>query len=212
MKSQITYSSDGKSLIKICRSETECANELHVYNLGLDFTPKLLNKIDEKTIEISYIKGNSLKDEIDFDFSKPAEQLAKLHKSTIKEGIVLCHLDNNPRNYLIEKETGKFYLIDFSESGYSLPENDLVNFLLFWAAILPPNRFQNAMQRFLEGYKSPELLDNKRQRSHFSQWINVFDVRRRKYCKNPGTKFAWQIDNRKYLLTNFYTLVRSDKK
>jgi len=203
MKSQITYSSDGNSIVKRCQSPEECANELRVYSLHLDFTPDLLRIIDERTIEISLIKGNSLSNETEFDFSVPGNLLSQLHRSLHQDDKVLCHLDTNPRNYLIEDETGRYFLIDFSESGFSLPENDLVNFLLFWAAIIKPDRFQRAMRDFLAGYEAPELLNQSRQ-DIFPQYFDTFDERRRKYCKSPGTVFEWQRSNRHYLINNFY--------
>ncbi len=210
MKSRIILSEEGDSIIKYCRSSEECANELRIYNLQLDFTPKLIKIINDNTIEISRIRGSSLSDKTDFNFSIPGKLLSRLHRSLKLEEKVICHLDTNPRNYLIEEETGAFFLIDFSESYFSLPENDLVNFLLFWAAILPSDHFQPAMRDFLAGYDAPELLKMNHQEL-LSQYIDIFDERRIKYCKTPGTVFEWQKNNRGYLLSNFYPILATKR-
>ena len=207
MKSQITYSADGKSIIKTCRSVRECEQELLVYNLNLNFTPRLIQRISDTTIELSLIRGSSLAKQTDFDFSQPAEKLSLLHRSLRWEDKVLCHIDTNPRNYLIEEKSGFIYLIDFSESGFSYPENDLVNFLLFWAAILPVEQFQNAMSVFLQGYGAPDLLRSKGQDTLFTEYVGLFDERRRRYCKQPATTYDWQISNRNFLLQNFLRIL-----
>lgn len=207
MKSQITITPDGKSVIKRCRSVAECTNELRVYKLNLPYTPQLLKLIDDRTLELTRIIGRPFSTEIDFDFSMPGKMLATLHLSDSHQDQVLCHLDTNPRNYLIEETTGKYFMLDFSESNYSYAEHDLINFLLFWAAILEPDHFERAMQDFLTGYHAQKLLNRHSQPELFTKWIKAFDDRRRKYCKNPCTVAEWQERNRKYLLNNFYRIL-----
>ncbi len=205
MKSEICYSQDGKTVIKKCRTAGECEKELRVYRLALPGTPDLIKIIDERTLELKRIYGKSLSTESDFDFSKPAAMLSDLHKKLgNNEGKVLCHLDTNPRNYLIEEKTNDYYFIDFSESDFSLPENDLLNFLLFWAAILPPVDFKKGMKDFLSGYKAKNLLAKQRRDQYFQGWIDIFDERRRRFCKNPRTVPAYQTANREYIMYNFY--------
>jgi hypothetical protein len=208
MKSEISYPISGKSVIKRCRTAEECANELQVYRLELENTPRLLRIIDERTIEISRIFGNTYSGEKDLNFSEAGKLFSQLHSASKKGDMVICQLDTNPRNYLIEKDTGRYFMIDFSESAYQLPENDLFNFLLFWAAILRVEEFRSKNEDFLRGYGSWELLDEKRKETHFPIWIAEFDERRRKFCKNPGTELDWQKMNREYLIEHFYDILR----
>ena len=204
MKSEIMLSQDGRSLIKRCRTVDECSREIRVYRLRLPFTPELLRVIDERSFEIANIKGDPLSPLQQIDFRIPGRMLATLHLAAPQEGEVLCHIDTNPRNYLIEKETGDYYMIDFAESRYSLPEHDLVNFLLFWGAMLEPENFGIVMQHFLEGYETRHLLDPAR-KELFQGWFNAFDERRRRYGKIACVDAEWQRRNREEILTGFFT-------
>jgi tRNA A-37 threonylcarbamoyl transferase component Bud32 len=204
MKSKLVYSDDGKSLIKYCRSQEDCANELRVYRLKLAYTPELIRIIDDRTIEIARIRGKTLSAELNFDPFRIGRMLSALHEAKSKDDLVLSHIDTNPRNYLIEDRSGDYYYIDFSESRYSYPEHDLINFLLFWAAILPNNKFINVMHDLLNGYNTTILFDRDREKSLFPEWIEIFDNRRKQYGKTPCLNEEWQKRNRQYLRKNFY--------
>jgi|GEM_PF-1032452 len=209
MKAKLVYSDDGRSLIKACHSREECANELRVYRLKLPFTPELIRIIDDRTIEISRIRGRSLSNEHNFDPFRIGRILADLHKSEKKDGLVLSHIDTNPRNYLIDEESGKYFLIDFSESGFSYPEHDLVNFLLFWGAIFSFNQFVKTMDGLLNGYNGDTGLKPGREQELFPDWIEIFDERRRRFDRSPCQDEAWQARNRQYMSENFYRVVQN---
>ncbi|MFA5498059.1 MAG: phosphotransferase [Candidatus Cloacimonadia bacterium] len=209
MKSELTVSPDKKSIVKKCRCRKEFENELRVYRLNLDFTPRLLSHNEETLeIEMSYIDGAHLWGVNSIDFIALGDLFGKFH-SSYKEGeMVLSHRDTNPRNYLYDISSKKYYFIDFAESGLSFPENDLVCFLLFWGANCHPSEFDHIMVGFLRGYHNYiEMLDEDRT-SLFREWFDDFDERRRVYGKTPCLNQDWQERNRAKLLDEFYQLLR----
>lgn len=203
MKSRILFSDNGKTVIKECRTKEECDKELHVYNLKLEHIPELVGKIDERTFEMKRIFGRTLAQDTEFDFQEIGKLFAALHETERINEKVLCHLDTNPRNYIIEERTGQYFFIDFSESGFGYPENDLINFLLFWAAILPTDRFTAGITDLRKGYRLRGVIAEDRIKKMLPEWIEIFDKRRKRYCKNPATVFDWQKRNRELLLNSF---------
>lgn len=203
MKSTIITDCERQIVKKICRSEEEFQNEIRGLSLGLPFTPQLYSAYQDKVVEMELIDGETLSDNNKLDFSKLALLFSGLHAATAKQGKALCHLDTNPKNYIIQTATGRYYMIDFSESGYSVAENDLVNFLLFFAAMYEPERFADAMKILLKSYSSKKLADKTR-KPLFNCWMEIFDRRRQKYGKNRGLNQAQQEVNRKHLQSFFY--------
>ena len=88
---------------------------------------------------LEYIKGNPIVDIDEPDFAMLAADISALHELENKAGKVICHMDNNPMNFIYTKD--QFYMLDFSEWEYDLPEKDLIHFLLFWASIYNSNKF-----------------------------------------------------------------------
>ncbi len=209
MKSKIIVDKIKGCVIKQCRNKAEFDRELEVYSLQLDFIPELLEIKDNYVLEIAYIDGVTIAPDSPESYSEIAEIYAKLHLATIKGEKVICHLDNNPANYIKEKSSGRYHMIDFSESGYSYPENDLVNFLLFRAPYFEPNEYEKYFSPFLSSYQAINLIEMKH-KGLIYDWIDIFDERRRKYCKSRCVNTEWQKVNRDMILKNFYsTILRS---
>ena len=205
MKSTIKISSGGKTILKTCRSKEEFENELRVYRLELDFVPKLIAVHDGLILELQYIDGVTLSPETRLDFEKMGQLFTDFHQATTNGEYALCHIDTNPRNYLIT-DKGTYYMIDFSESSYSYVEHDLVNFLLFWAACYEPNRFESSSHLFLNSYQNKGLCDPTRNEL-FNEWFNAFDERRRKHNKTLCLNEEWQKRNRNIIIDDFYRII-----
>jgi len=208
MKSSLTISVEKNSVIKTCRSREEFENELRVYSLGLDFTPRLVS-YNEKGYEltISYIEGVSLWEVADVEFATLGNLFSKFHNSIIQSEYVLTHRDTNPRNYLYDKKLNRYYFIDFAESGFCYPENDLVSFLLFWAANCEPAVFDKILTTFLDGYRRNAKNLDVRRKKHFIEWFNDFDERRRTFKKTLCLNEIWQQKNREKIMSGFYALL-----
>lgn len=211
MKSKIIINPGGKSIDKVCRNREEFLNELRVYKLRLEFLPQLKGFNEEKNIiKLKKIEGKTLSTETELDPAEFAGMFSALHAATHisdknhnKNDHVICQIDTNPRNYLIREYDRKCFMIDFSESDYSVPEHDLVNFLLFWAACYEPERFRYFLRKFLSNYKNKYLVCANRL-PLIQRWIDIFDYRREKYCKNPYIVKEWQDKNRQ-LIRSMYS-------
>jgi tRNA A-37 threonylcarbamoyl transferase component Bud32 len=208
MKSNLNISVEKNSVIKTCRGREEFKNELRVYSLGLDFTPKLLS-YNENSFELtmSYIEGASLWEVPGVEFVILGKLFSKFHNSINQGEYVLSHKDTNPCNYLYNMKLDRYYFIDFAESGFCYPENDLISFLLFWAANCEPSEFNKIMTVFLSGYRgNAKCLDIERKK-HFIEWFNDFDERRRAFNKTPCKNETWQQQNREKIMSDFYVLL-----
>jgi tRNA A-37 threonylcarbamoyl transferase component Bud32 len=203
MKSEIVYPESGNVVHKKCLSEKAFQNELRIYHLGLKFLPKLISAEDDNTLVIERIEGENLNTEQDLDFVLFAEMYSLLHTATFNSQKVICQIDTNPRNFIIRKSDSKYFMIDFSESDYSYPETDLVNFLLFWASCYKPERFSSVLPTFLNSYPAKYLL-SKRNRVDIEDLIRKFDSRRKLFRKTPCLNRKWQDENRELLKTKFY--------
>ncbi len=156
--------------------------ELKIYHLKPDFAPQLLDHNNRDTLILSYIPSVTLFQYITcdqhVDFRPIARLHQKLHGLKQHDGLSLCHIDTNPRNYLYDGNI--WWMIDFEESQMSEPEEDAIHFLLFLASEYPSSMFRNAVRSYLSVFQEGYLrLD--RWRSLFPVWIDRFDKRRKRY-------------------------------
>ncbi len=210
MKSQIDVSNNGNSILKTCRSHEECFREIRVYSLGLDFIPKYRGLQGTNKILLERIIGKSISLSIVLDASQLARMFSILHLKTLikiasphQTYRTICHIDTNPKNYLIRAADGKYFMIDFSESYYSIPEHDLVNFLLFIAASHQPDKFKSFLSSFLSSYTNKKIISN-RHKTLIIKWTSIFDHRREKFRKSLNINREWQYLNRRLILNSFY--------
>ncbi len=139
-------------VIKHFRRPEEFYRELEVYKLGLEITPKLLDNHEAVWIATSRVDGIPYLDSPDgFDPALLASTISALHSSIIKDGMCLCHIDNQPGNLLWNGQ--RYYLIDFADSRLDLPETDITHLLLFWAEESEPQRFRSMARNFLTAYR-----------------------------------------------------------
>lgn len=206
MKSKIVFLEKCKTVLKTCRNKQEFDRELAVYNLNLPVTPKLISSRADLTLELEMIDGETISYQNELDFSCFAYLFSVLHDRTRQSNKVLCHIDTNPKNYLFRKYDSRYFMIDFAESMYSVPEHDLFNFLLFLAAIYEPEKFEISCQRFLTSYGLKHLLDSAR-KDNFNLWIDIFDRRREMFNKGQTAVDNRQDLNRFLLTTSFYSFL-----
>lgn len=160
--------------------------ELSVYQRQLPMVPRLLSYKHPEWIEVQRIDGSAY---LHRDFSQEeaaglASVIARFHASTSRDERCLCHWDNQPRNIL---GTGSdFYLIDFSESRVSLPEDDLSHLFLFWAAEFTPERLRSLTGAFLSVYRKLTPLDTDSWARALARSKRRFDLRRRRYGRHEG--------------------------
>ncbi len=203
MKAEIIVIPEKHRVLKVCRTAVDFHKEVRVLSIAFPFIPSLLATYGEKVIEMELLEGETITNKMNLDFFKLAGLFSQLHLKTSNKQKVLCHIDTNPKNYIIDEVTGNYYMIDFSESSLSVPEHDLFNFLLFFAAMYEPERFEKAMICFLNSYKNKRLLDRNRH-PLFDQWIDIFDHRREKYRKKSNVLPTIHKRNRKLLRERFY--------
>ena len=160
----------------------EYARELAVYGRRLPQTPALLGFSAPEWIELARIDGLPYLDLglTEKDASRLARTIAAFHKSTLENGLCLCHWDNQPRNILRADST--FYLIDFSESRIARPEDDLSHLMLFWASEFPPPTLQKLAQAFILDYQEFFPLSPAQWQLSLAQSIERFDQRRAGHC------------------------------
>jgi len=199
MKANIVIQKAKGQVIKICNSPKMFKKELYIYEKKLPFTPKLLDHDGKNTLMLEYIDGIPLIDLLKPDFARVAELIAELHELENKSGKVICHIDNNPMNFIYSK--GMYYMFDFSEWEYDLPEKDLIHFLLFWASIYDTNKFESVHRSIINGYKKIGTINPLEWELLIPGVIERFDSRRRKFGKkekNPDI-----VENRE-LIKNIY--------
>ncbi|HNX00636.1 MAG TPA: phosphotransferase [Candidatus Cloacimonadota bacterium] len=179
--------------------------------MGLDFIPKLISYDIKGILEIELIDGVRIIDMDKPDFVAIAAMLDKFHQVQNIENKVLCHIDNNPRNYLYDRLHDKFLMIDFSDSRVDYPEWDVIGFLLFWASIVNRIRFKEIVKEFLTGYTISRLEDEKRFEYIYHQNIFIFDERRKKYNKQESLNNPDVIDNRKSILELYHRILHKEE-
>lgn len=181
MKSDIIIQKDKGQVIKICKSPEMFKNELYIYQKKLSFTPRLLDHDGKNTLILEYIEGIPIGELAEPDFGKIADLFLQLHSLENKKDLVICHYDNNPKNYLFSK--GRYYFIDFDEWRYQKPEFDLIHFLLFWASIYSRPKFEIAYKKFISSYMQKGSINPLEWELMIPEVIDIFDNRRIKYGK-----------------------------
>ncbi|HCM16264.1 MAG: phosphotransferase [Candidatus Cloacimonadaceae bacterium] len=166
--------------------------ELRVYRLNLPHVPLLLcnGKAEEPEESVWYISTKRIKakpylDEKGFDPARLAAALADFHRASMVDSKCICHIDNQPKNILLN--AGDFYFVDFSDSREDYPETDVSHLLLFWAEEYEFIDFIRRAAAFLNSYQTQIPLDPQRWRFCLSDSIKRFDKRRLQHRgKNPA--------------------------
>ena len=181
MKANIVIQKKKGQVIKICNSPKMFKKELYIYEKKLSFTPRLLDHDGKITLMLEYIDGTSIVDLLQPDFKCVAKIIATLHELENNAGKCICHIDNNPMNFILSKE--QYFMLDFSEWEYDLPEKDLIHFLLFWASIYDKNRFKETFRTTIDGYRNIRNINPLEWELLIPEVIERFDRRRRKFNK-----------------------------
>jgi len=205
MKSRIIFKKDAQEVIKICNSPAEFQKELFIYKKELEFIPKLIDHDRRIKLILQYIPGQRVSDMEKPDFPKLAELFLKLHKVARKQQLIICQVDTNPKNYLFWK--GKYYMLDFSEWSWQLPEVDLINFLLFWASRQKDYQFRQNCKSFLNSYHQENTINVIEWEMLLTELIQKFDWRRKNFGKKERTLNSDVGKNRDYL-QNINTILR----
>ncbi|MCF7794146.1 MAG: phosphotransferase [Candidatus Cloacimonetes bacterium] len=181
MKSNLIIQKQKRQVIKICKSPKMFKKELYIYQKNLPFTPRLIDHDGKNTLMLEYIDGIPIGELAQSDFSKIAELFLQLHNLENKKGKVICHYDNNPKNYLFKN--GKYFMIDFGEWKYDRPEIDLIHFLLFWASIYNKRKFDIAFKKLMQSYLKSGDINPLEWEMLIPEVIEHFDSRRERYGK-----------------------------
>lgn len=182
MKSNIILQKEKGQIIKICKTPKMFKNELYIYQKHLPFTPKLIDHDNKNKLILEYIEGIPIGDLAEPDFGKISDMFIQLHNLEQKKGKVICHADNNPKNYLFAK--GKYFMIDFGEWKYDTPESELIHFLLFWASIYNKSKFNIAFDKLMSSYLGKGSINPLEWEIQIPIMIEKFDRRREKYGKS----------------------------
>ena len=189
MRSNVIIQEEKKQIIKICNSPKTFKKELYIYQKKLTFTPKLLDHDGKNTLMLEYIDGIPIGDLAQPDFACIAAIYAELHLLENIQGKCICHVDNNPKNYLFANN--KYYMLDFSDWDYKQPETDLIHFLLFWASIYNKVKFKLAFKQLIDSYMKKATINPLEWELLIPEVIERFDSRRNQFGKreiNPDMK------------------------
>jgi tRNA A-37 threonylcarbamoyl transferase component Bud32 len=200
MKSNVVIQKEKNQVIKICKSPKMFKKELYIYNKKLHFVPRLLDHDGKNTLILEYLPGENIGEMKEPDFSKLAVLFAELHSLENKSGKCICHVDSNPKNYIFSQQ--KYYMIDFGEWEYNLPETDLIHFLLFWASIYEADKFKTAFRQLLDKYLLQGNINPLEWEMMIPEMIERFDSRRQRYGKienNPD------INKNREMIKNIYS-------
>lgn len=159
-------------------------------------------------LEIEKIVGLQIGEMINPDFNEIATMLCQFHQIRKEGDQNLCHIDNNPRNYLYSEEKDQYFMIDFADCRMDYLEWDLTGFLLFWASMVNVRRFKDIVHEFLEGYLSKELFNDKRFADILKQNIKIFDLRRKKFNIREPLPNANAIENRLVLFNEMNSILK----
>lgn len=191
-------------VIKHFRRPEEFYRELEVYKLGLEITPRLLDNHEAVWIAVSRVDGIPYLDSPDgFDPALLASTISALHSSIIKDGMCLCHIDNQPGNLLWNGQ--RYYLIDFADSRLDLPETDITHLLLFWTEEFGPEMFRSLAGEFVMAYrvaagKETSLRDPNLWKLCLTQSRRRFYERRLRYGKfKPKLPESQRLANQELL-------------
>ncbi|MFC1898158.1 hypothetical protein ACFLYJ_01155 [Candidatus Cloacimonadota bacterium] len=199
MKSNVMIQKDKKQVIKICKSPKMFKKEIYIYNKKLPFTPELLDHDGKNTLILEYLEGDNIGEIENPDFSQIAELFVALHKIENKKGMCICHADNNPKNYVLSN--GKYFMIDFGEWEYNLPETDLIHFLLFWASIYDADKFRKCFRQLIGKYLEKGNINPLEWEMLIPEVTERFDNRREHFGKvelNPD------VTNNREMIKNIY--------
>jgi len=181
MRSNVIIQKEKKQVIKICNSPKMFKKELYIYQKKLPFTPKLLDHDGKITLMLEYIEGIAIGNLAQPDFARIAQIYAELHLLENKQGKCICHVDNNPKNYLFADN--KYFMLDFSDWDYKQPETDLIHFLLFWASIHNKVKFKLAFRQLMDNYMKKATINPLEWELLIPELIERFDSRRNKFGK-----------------------------
>jgi hypothetical protein len=197
MKSKIIFKKEAGEVIKICNSPAEFKKELAIYRRNLDFTPQLIDHDKRIKLILQYLPGQRVSDMDQPEFSKLAQLFLKLHKVSKEQHQVICQVDTNPKNYLVGKN--QYYMVDFSEWEWNVPELDLINFLLFWASRQQAYQFRQTCKVFLKTYHQSSSINMIEWELLLSELIHKFDWRRKNFGKKERILNSDVGKNREYL-------------
>jgi hypothetical protein len=200
MKAEIVIQKETGRVIKICRSHKEFKKELFIYERYPTFAPKLLDHNGTNTIAVQYIEGMPIGDLIQPDFSAIAGLFIELHQLSVKKDKCICLIDSNPKNFLYDPETHKYFMLDFSEWEYDYPEVDLIHFLLFWASIYRSEKFAKILHDFIDSYTAEMPLNKIEWEILVPEVIFKFDTRRKKYNRSESLEIS-EIQKNRELIT-----------
>lgn len=199
MKSNVIFQKEKQQVIKICKSPNMFKKELYIYEKKLPFTPRLLDHDRKNTLMLEYLEGQNIGEMDNPDFAEIAKIFLALHKLEYEGGKCICHLDNNPKNYLYSG--GRYFMIDFSEWEYGQPETDLIHFLLFWASIYDANTFNRAFRKLIDSYLIGGTINPLEWEIIIPEMITRFDRRRERFGKSESNP---DVNLNREMIKNIY--------
>lgn len=187
MKTKIEIKED--IVIKHCNSLEEYQNELMIYQMNLDITPKLLGHYSDMRIALDRIEGKHPSKITHFFLC--LECLVHFH--TLTQNLSLCHTDPNPGNFICTKDQA--YLIDFSQIEKDNPARDIIAFCLFLVDILPIEDLDQIGMFFKNNYSdlyefNTEIVNEECVR---------FDLRRKEFKKIIKLSFEQKAKRQRIL-------------
>ncbi|MDN5353904.1 MAG: hypothetical protein PWQ09_660 [Candidatus Cloacimonadota bacterium] len=197
MKTKILFKKEAGEVIKICNSPAEFQKEVYIYQKNLDFTPKLIDHDGRIKLILQFIPGETIAQIKNPDFSELAKLFLQLHRLEQRDGKVICHIDTNPRNYI--KWQQQYYMLDFAEWQWQLPEVDLINFLLFYASEQQKDQFRKTCESFLRTYHEESTINVIEWELLLAELILKFDRRRKIFCKKEHSLSSDVNINRNFL-------------
>ncbi len=207
---------DAEAVQKYFLREDEYLRELAVYQSALPHVPHLFDHGKALSISacvndaeaapredygqhgfyirIQRILGEPYLDLQDFNAIELGKALSEFHLASHREdGSCLCHIDNQPQNILLAS-TG-YWFIDFSDSRFGRPEEDISHLLLFWAAEFHPASFRDRLKQLLLGYLPGIKLDHQAWKEATLASEQRFDERRSRFGKQTMLSGS-QAENR----------------
>lgn len=199
---KITFLPQKKIIRKYYDSSEQMEKELFVYSQNFPFIPGLKD-FGDNWLEIEHKPGINLWEAQNTDFTSIAKIYAELHSNKRKDDLVICHIDTNPRNVIFVPTEKKYYLIDFVDWRWELPEFDIIHFLLFWTAAYDNSCFRSITNDFIDGYRSIRHIDPENWTKCYYKAENYFNERRKLFRKKDLNNSLDLSPNKEYLQTLF---------
>ena len=212
MKTDSCVIQETDSVIKLFCIEAQYHRELAVYSSQAPHIPQLLDygEVADSKDHIPgynwFIRCRRINALPYLDFQNGfhpdlmGTAIARFHQHSFDGNQALCHIDNQPRNILFDGSG--YWLVDFSDSRFEVPEYDLTHLFLFWVEEFPTPLMQNYVLSFLADYT--ELIQPRAQEWQASLAINIkrFAERRNRFNRQARKRPEPELDSGREWLNN----------